>query len=76
MSGRLEDVHDQTDPQNRTTKKGESVQTHYNMLPTVEKVLELVANKQLDKYLESNNIITEHQSGFRNQNTRVKRQSK
>jgi len=36
------------------------------MLPTSEKVLELVVKKQLDKYLESNNIITEHQSGFRN----------
>jgi len=45
------------------------------MLPTVEKVLELVIKKQLNKYLESN-IITEHQSGFRNQDTRVKRQSK
>jgi len=35
-----------------------------NMLPTFEKVLELVV-KQLDKNLESNNIITEHQSGLR-----------
>jgi len=43
------------------------------MLLTVEKVLELVAKKQLDKYLESDNIITEHQSGFRTQDTRVKR---
>jgi len=36
------------------------------MLPTFEKVLELTVKKQLEKYLESNNIITKHQSGFRN----------
>jgi len=36
-----------------------------NMLPTFEKILKLVVKKQLDKYLESNNIITEHQLGFR-----------
>jgi len=36
------------------------------MLPTFEKVLELVVKKQLEKYLESNNIITEHQSAFSN----------
>ncbi|XP_020296752.1 uncharacterized protein LOC109861488, partial [Pseudomyrmex gracilis] len=36
-----------------------------NMLPTFEKVLELVVKKQLDKYLENNNIITEHQSELR-----------
>jgi len=36
-----------------------------NILPKFEKVLELIVKKQLDKYLESNNIITEHQLGFR-----------
>jgi len=36
-----------------------------NMLPIYEKVLELVVKKQIETYLESNNIITEHQSGFR-----------
>jgi len=37
-----------------------------NMLPTFGKVLKLVVKKQLEKYFESNNIITEHQSDFRN----------
>jgi len=37
-----------------------------NVLPTFEKVLELVVKEQLVKYIDSNNIITEHQSGFRN----------
>ena len=36
-----------------------------NMLPIYEKVLETVVKKQIERYLESNNIITEHQSGFR-----------
>ncbi|XP_025263168.1 uncharacterized protein LOC112637508 [Camponotus floridanus] len=36
-----------------------------NMLPIFEKVLELVIKEQLEMYLETNNIITEHQSGFR-----------
>jgi len=36
-----------------------------NLLPTLEKVLELVVKEQLDEHLERNNIITEHQSGFR-----------
>jgi len=36
------------------------------MLPTFDKVLELVVKKQLEKYLENNNIVTEHQSDFRN----------
>lgn len=36
-----------------------------NMLPIFEKVLELVVKEQLEMYLESNGIITEHQSGFR-----------
>lgn len=37
------------------------------MLPIYEKVLELVVKRQLEKFLEDNEIITEHQSGFRNQ---------
>jgi len=36
-----------------------------NMLPTFEKVLGLIIKRQLDKYLENNNSITEHQSDFR-----------
>lgn len=36
-----------------------------NMLPIYEKVLELVVKEQLEKYLERNNTITQHQSGFR-----------
>lgn len=36
-----------------------------NMLPIYEKVLEIVIKKQIEGYLENNNIITEHQSGFR-----------
>jgi len=36
-----------------------------NVLPTFEKVLELVVKEQLEMYLETNGIITEHQSGFR-----------
>ena len=36
-----------------------------NILPTYEKVLELVVKEQIDKYLHSNDIISEHQSGFR-----------
>jgi len=35
-----------------------------NMLPTFEKVLELVVRRQLDEYLE-NNIIAVHQLSFR-----------
>lgn len=38
-----------------------------NMLPIFEKVLELVVKKQIETYLENNDIITEHQSGFRKQ---------
>lgn len=38
-----------------------------NMLPLYEKVLELVVKSQIEKYLEINEIITEHQSGFRKQ---------
>lgn len=44
--------------------------SHYrpiNMLPLYEKVLELVVKNQIEKYLETNDIITEHQSGFRKQ---------
>ncbi|XP_076298320.1 uncharacterized protein LOC143217666 [Lasioglossum baleicum] len=36
-----------------------------NILPIYEKVLEIIVKKQIDDYLESNNILTEHQSGFR-----------
>lgn len=36
-----------------------------NMLPIYEKVLELVVKEQIEKYLQDNNVITEHQSGFR-----------
>jgi len=36
-----------------------------NVLPIFEKVLELVVKEQLEVYLETNEIITEHQSGFR-----------
>lgn len=36
-----------------------------NILPIYEKVLEIVVKRQIESYLESNNIITEHQSGFR-----------
>jgi len=35
------------------------------VLPIFEKVLELVVKEQLEIYLETNGIITEHQSGFR-----------
>lgn len=40
-----------------------------NILPIYEKVLELIVKEQLEIYLESNNIITEHQSGFRKQHS-------
>jgi len=36
-----------------------------NGLPIFEKVLELVVKEQLEIYLETNGIITEHQSGFK-----------
>lgn len=36
-----------------------------NILPIYEKVLEIIVKKQIEVYLENNNIITEHQSGFR-----------
>lgn len=36
-----------------------------NILPIYEKVLELVVKEQIENYLHSNDIITEHQSGFR-----------
>lgn len=38
-----------------------------NMLPNFEKLLKLVVKKQIEMYLESKNILTEHQSGFRRQ---------
>jgi len=37
-----------------------------NKLPIYEKILETVVHKQLVKYLESNELITLYQSGFRN----------
>jgi len=36
-----------------------------NILPIYEKVLEIVVKEQIEKYLQDNNIITEHQSSFR-----------
>ncbi|KMQ86033.1 rna-directed dna polymerase from mobile element jockey-like protein [Lasius niger] len=36
-----------------------------NVLPVYEKVLELVVKERLEKYLEENEVLTEHQSGFR-----------
>jgi len=36
-----------------------------NMLPIYEKVLELVVKEKIEKYLQNNNIIIEHQSSFR-----------
>lgn len=36
-----------------------------NVLPVYEKVLELVVKDQIEKYLEANEVLTEHQSGFR-----------
>ncbi|XP_076298596.1 uncharacterized protein LOC143217836 [Lasioglossum baleicum] len=36
-----------------------------NILPIYEKVLEIIVKKHIDDYWESNNILTEHQSGFR-----------
>lgn len=35
------------------------------MLPIYEKVLEIVIKKQIEGYLEKNNIITKHQLGFK-----------
>jgi len=34
------------------------------VLPTFTKILKLMVKRQLDKYLENNDIITEHQSDF------------
>lgn len=36
-----------------------------NILAIYEKVLELVVKDQIEKYLEANEVLTEHQSGFR-----------
>lgn len=36
-----------------------------NILPIYEKVLELEVKKQIEIYIESNKILSEHQSGFR-----------
>lgn len=36
-----------------------------NVLPVYEKVLELVIKNQLEKYIEANEVLTEHQSRFR-----------
>lgn len=40
-----------------------------NMAPTYEKQLELVVNNQVVKYIESNNLLTSLQSGFRKNNS-------
>jgi len=37
------------------------------MLPIFKKVLELIVKNQIEMFLENNEIITEHQSGFRRQ---------
>lgn len=37
-----------------------------NMITCEAKIIEKIVNMQLNKYLEENNIITENQSGFRN----------
>jgi Reverse transcriptase (RNA-dependent DNA polymerase) len=36
-----------------------------NMLPTYEKIIEKLADEQLQKYVDKNNIINENQSGYR-----------
>ncbi|XP_015438094.1 PREDICTED: uncharacterized protein LOC107193204, partial [Dufourea novaeangliae] len=36
-----------------------------NILPTYEKILEIVVKEQIEIFLQNNSIITEHQSGFR-----------
>ena len=51
-------------PKVERTKKASEFRP-INMLPMVEKVLELVVKKQIEAYLENNYILTEHQSGFR-----------
>lgn len=36
-----------------------------NLLPCLSKILEKIVCEQLTKYLETNNILPPHQSGFR-----------
>ena len=40
-----------------------------NMVPTYEKLLEIIVNDQIKKYVEDNNLLTKYQAGFRNQNS-------
>lgn len=40
-----------------------------NMVPVYEKLLELVVNKQIVEYVETNNLLTKYQAGFRKQNS-------
>ena len=42
-----------------------------NMVPIYEKLLELVVNKQIVDYIESNNLLTKYQAGFRKQNSEI-----
>lgn len=48
------------------------------MLPTYEKIIEKLANEQLQKYIDENEIMSENQSGYRKSHsceTSQKRQS-
>lgn len=36
-----------------------------NSMPTIEKIFEIIIKKQIDEYLDKNNIIAKQQSGFR-----------
>ena len=38
-----------------------------NMSPLYERVIELVVKCRIEKYLQANNIVTEHQLSFRKQ---------
>lgn len=38
-----------------------------SILPIFEKVLEIIVKKQIEEFLENNNIITEHQLSYRKQ---------
>jgi hypothetical protein len=53
-------------PKVEKTKKASEYRP-INMLPIFEKILELVVKRQIEVFVENNNIITEHQSGFRKQ---------
>ncbi|KMQ82366.1 rna-directed dna polymerase from mobile element jockey-like protein, partial [Lasius niger] len=48
-----------------TNPKKASEYRPINILPTYEKVLELVVKHQLEAYFDSNDVITVHQFGFR-----------